>query len=53
LVRAVFLDGNLDMRIFHERGPRYISPEDVSNFVVERINRISARKTLKSVVKSH
>lgn len=53
LVRAVFLDGNLDMRIFHERGPRYISPEDVSNFVVERINRISARKILKSAVKSH
>ena len=49
LVRAVFFDGNLEVRIFHERGPRYISPEDVGNFVVQRINRIASRKILRMI----
>jgi hypothetical protein len=47
LVRAVFLEKSLEMRIFHERGPRYISPEDIGNLVAERINKSASRKILK------
>lgn len=48
LVRVVFSGNSLEMRVFHERGPRYISPEDVNNLVVGRINRQAARRILKS-----
>ena len=48
LVRAAFLESILEMRIFHERGPRYISPEDVGNLVVERVNRASGRRVFRS-----
>jgi hypothetical protein len=47
LMRAIVTDGNLELRIFHERGPRYISPEELGNFVMARINRQAGRKILK------
>ena len=49
LMRTVFLEKSLEMRIFHERGPRYISPEDVGNFLIGRINKSSSRRILKNV----
>jgi len=48
LVRVVFTENSLEMRIFHERGPRRISPEDIGNLVVERINKASTRRILKT-----
>ncbi len=47
IVRTVFGENSLEMRIFHERGPRYTSPEDVVHFLVERTNNASAKKILK------
>ncbi len=40
---------SVDLKIFHERGPRYISPEDVVNFLEKQVNRSSARKVLKKI----
>jgi hypothetical protein len=39
----------MEMRVFHERGPRYISPEDITNFLVSQVNKGSTKKNLKPV----
>ena len=49
MVRAVFPENSVELRIFHDRGPRYMTPEDVGNFVLERIRRASARRALKNL----
>jgi hypothetical protein len=48
LVRTVFKEKSLEFRVFHERGPRYISPEDIGNLLAERINKLALRKILKN-----
>jgi hypothetical protein len=50
IVRFEFGKGMLEIRVFHERGPRYISPEEIANFLVSQINKASAKKILKPVV---
>lgn len=47
MMRAVFGKDSMEMRVFHERGLRYISPEDIVTFLVNKINEASARKILK------
>lgn len=47
IMRAVFGKDSMEMRVFHERGLRYISPEDIVTFLVNKINEASARKILK------
>jgi hypothetical protein len=49
LMRFVFGKNSVEIQVFHERGPRYISPEDIVAFLVNEINKTSARKTLKRV----
>jgi len=49
LMRFVFGKNSVEIQIFHERGPRYISPEDLVAFLVNEINKTSARKILKMV----
>jgi len=49
MIRAVFGKDSMEMRVFHERGLRYISPEDIITFIVNKINEASARKILKKV----
>jgi hypothetical protein len=50
MVRFIFGTNNsVEMQVFHERGPRYISPEDIVNFVWKQVNGSSARKILKKV----
>ena len=36
----------LTVQVFHERGPRYLSPEDLTEFLVGKVNGTSTRKTL-------
>jgi len=45
MLRTVFSKGMLELRIFHERGPRYLSPEDVTSFIVKGVN-IESNKTV-------
>jgi len=49
LMRTVFGKNSVEIKVFHERGPRYISPEDIVTFLVNEINKTSARKILKTV----
>ncbi len=46
MMRIIFGKNALEIRVFHERGPRYISPEDVVAFLVTKVNETSARKIL-------
>ena len=48
LMRFIFGNGSMEIQVFHERGPRYISPEDLVAFLVNEINKTS-RKILKIV----
>jgi hypothetical protein len=47
LVRTIFTENSLEMRAFHERGPRYTTPEDLVTFLVERINRATEKRILR------
>jgi hypothetical protein len=53
LLRVVFVRNNLEIQVFHERGPRYISPEDIISFLVNEVNKTSSRKTLKKSETRH
>ena len=47
MMRAVFGKNAVEIRVFHERGPRYISPEDIITFLVNEVNKTSSRRILK------
>ena len=47
LTRVIFGKSTMEIRVFHERGPRYISPEDIITFLVNKINGALARRILK------
>jgi hypothetical protein len=49
MMRNVFDTDSVEMRVFHERGPRYISPEEVVTFLVNMINEAGAGKILKKI----
>jgi hypothetical protein len=49
MLRAVFRENSMEVQVFHERGPRYLSPEDLIAFLVKEINKTSARRILKTV----
>ena len=49
LLRTVFGKNLVETRIFHERGPRYILPEDIINFLINKINDTSKRRIMKMV----
>jgi hypothetical protein len=49
MIRFAFSKNTMEMRVFHERGPRYISPEDITTFIVNQINKASTKKILKPV----
>jgi hypothetical protein len=49
MIRAIFGKNAVEIRVFHERGPRYISPEDMVAFLVNKVNGKSARKILKKI----
>ena len=47
LMRISFDKKNMEIKVFHERGPRYFSPEDLITFLVNEVNKTSTRKILK------
>jgi len=49
MLRFIFDKNFIEMRIFHERGPRHISPEDVVNLIVNKINEAFSKRVLKAV----
>jgi hypothetical protein len=46
MLRTIFGKDSLEVQVFHERGPRYVSPEDLTTFIFNRINEASNRKAL-------
>ncbi|MBT0160413.1 hypothetical protein G4O51_10570 [Candidatus Bathyarchaeota archaeon A05DMB-2] len=52
MLRAVFGEGSMELQVFHERGPRYLSPEDLVAFLVREVNSTSARRILRTVESS-
>jgi hypothetical protein len=49
MVRMVFAKDEVAIQVFHERGPRYISPDDIVAFVVKAINKTSNKKILNPI----
>jgi hypothetical protein len=47
MLRTIFGKNTFEVQVFHERGPRYISPEDLTMFIFNKINESSNRKILK------
>ena len=47
MLRAVFGKGKVELQVFHERGPRYLSPDDLITFLFRKVNKSSTRKVLK------
>jgi hypothetical protein len=48
MLRIVFVRNALEVQVFHERGPRYLSPEDFIAFLASEVNKTAARKILKA-----
>lgn len=47
MLRMLF-DGNLmEIRVFHERGPRRLAPEELASFIIRKVNEKASRKILK------
>jgi hypothetical protein len=51
MIRTIFDKKTLEVQVFHERGPRYISPEEVTLFIYNKVNEVSEknRKILKKI----
>src|SRR5208337_1359231 len=47
LLRTVYGRDILEIQVFHKKGPRYISPEDLTLFIFNKTNEASNRKILK------
>jgi len=49
MLRAMFRNGTVEIRVFHERGPRYLSPEDLVGFIVDSLNSESEKTILREI----
>jgi len=52
MIRFGFNDDIVGLRVFHERGPMHVMPEEIITFIVGRLNLKSAKKTLKPLAAS-
>jgi len=46
MIRLTFNANLVNVYVFHERGPRHISPEEIINLIVARVNTLFRRKAL-------
>ncbi|MGB9959375.1 MAG: hypothetical protein ACPLKQ_02495 [Candidatus Bathyarchaeales archaeon] len=49
MLRLIFGDGTMEVRVFHERGPRHVLPEDLINLIAEKVNEPFSKKVLKLI----
>ena len=47
LIRFTFFSKSLEVHVFHERGPRYLFPEDIISFFVDNVNKRFSHNILK------
>jgi hypothetical protein len=52
LLRTVYNKDTLEIQVFHKKGPRYLSPEDLTLFIFNKINETSKKKILKKQTSS-
>jgi len=52
LLRTVYDKDILEIQVFHKKGPRYLSPEDLTLFIFNKTNAASNRKILKKQTSS-
>jgi hypothetical protein len=52
MLRTIFRKDILEVQVFHERGPRYISPEELTMFIFSKVNEkaSSNKKILKKTI---
>jgi hypothetical protein len=49
LLRTIFNKGTVEAHIHHEKGPRYVSPQDLTQLIFDKINDNSSKKVLKKL----
>lgn len=49
MIRFIFNKNLMEIQVFHERGPRYISPEDIINCIMDEIKKNFSKRILKSL----
>ena len=47
LVRTIYNRNIFEIQIYHKKGLRYVSPEDLTLFIVKKVNQASKKKVLK------
>jgi len=47
MLRFTFNKNSMQIQVYHERGPRYMSPEDLADFVTDKINGAFSKRILK------
>ncbi|MEM3596537.1 MAG: hypothetical protein QXJ53_00165 [Candidatus Bathyarchaeia archaeon] len=50
MIRFLFGKKIFETLVFHEKGPRYVAPNDIINFIANRINGEFSRKVLKPLI---
>jgi len=51
MIRITFENKTIEVKVFHERGPRYISPGEIVTFIINELNKNSPKKIIKSETK--
>ena len=44
MLRTFFSKDTFEVQVFHERGPRYLSPEELTEFIFTKVNETSTGK---------
>lgn len=51
MIRITFENKTIEVKVFHERGPRYISPGEIVTFIINELNKNLPKKIIKSETK--
>jgi hypothetical protein len=49
MFKASFAAKKVEFQVFHKQGPRYISPQELVNIIVDRINTTSTKRALMKI----
>ena len=49
LIRMTFDKKTIEIKVFHERGPRHILPKDLTGFIINELNKNLATKLKKQI----
>jgi hypothetical protein len=49
MIRIIFDKKTIEIKVFHERGPRHILPKDLIDFIISELNKKLAKKLKKQI----